>query len=342
MEGNTTIPQQPGPAPAQTSNGGLFGSPPEAFDGDRAKAQAFYRSFVRYWKLNIDKTVVTEPYRRVALFLSYLKGPKVEDWADAQQKKMDDNVAIGRIRASERHWTDFKDAYDANFKDLGEKINAQHQLENLKMQGQDIDSYIAKFETLMGLAGYKKGEVGTLTLFKKGLPFGLNIRIVSNTTPVPANLEEWIKAARDQQLKWLQIQEITGKKPLNPKHAAIASALKAKGHGNQGHQRRHPDAMDVDLGQTGAGTTRAYPKLSPEERKKLRDNGGCFRCRQIGHFSTNCPLGKAEQGRQTPTVKAQGEPSKKEKLTREELQELLQDEGTRQELFDEIVDSGFA
>lgn len=338
-QASTAIPHT-GSAPTQTSNGGLFGSPPEPFDGDRTKAQAFFRSFVRYWKLNTDKTVVTEPYRRVALFLSYLKGPKVEDWADAQQKKMDDNVTNGRAKTSERHWTEFKDAFDSNFKDLGEKINAQHQLENLKMQGHDIDSYIAKFETLMGLAGYKKDEVGTLTLFKKGLPFGLNVRIVSNTTPVPANLEEWVKAAREQQLKWLQIQEITGKRPLNPKHVAIANALKAKGHGNQGYQKRHPDAMDVDLGQTATGATRAYPKLSPEERKRLRENGGCFRCRQIGHFSTNCPLGRTEKP--APTVKAQGEPPQKEKLTREEIQALLQDEGTRQELFDEIVDSGFA
>jgi len=76
----TFIPQTQNPAP--TNGGGLFGTPPEAFDGNRAKAKEHMRSFKHWWDLNEEKPVFSIPYKRVALCLSYMKGAKVEDWAE--------------------------------------------------------------------------------------------------------------------------------------------------------------------------------------------------------------------------------------------------------------------
>jgi len=69
---------------------GLFGAPPEVFDGNRAKAKEYMRSFKCWWALNKEKTVFNIPYKWVALYLSYMKGPKIEDWAEAQQEFMND------------------------------------------------------------------------------------------------------------------------------------------------------------------------------------------------------------------------------------------------------------
>ena len=71
------------------------------------------------------------------------------------------------------------------------------------MKDEDLDSYIAKFKTTLKKAGYKEDDKGALKSFKKGLPSGLNIRIVNYTTPLPTNLEGWINATRTQQLTWL-------------------------------------------------------------------------------------------------------------------------------------------
>ena len=74
-----------GTTPAITgaaNGGGLFSSLPEAFSGDRSKSKEFMHSFIRWWKLNKEKAVFNQPYKCVALFLNYMRGPKVEDWAD--------------------------------------------------------------------------------------------------------------------------------------------------------------------------------------------------------------------------------------------------------------------
>ncbi len=53
---------------------------------------------------------------------------------------------------------------------------------------------------------------------------------------------------------------------------------------------------------TAAGAPR-LSKLTPEERERLGKAGGCFRCRQLGHFAAACPMfpagprGPAENGR---------------------------------------------
>ena len=73
----TIIPQTQNLAPV--NGGGLFGAPPEAFNGDRAKAKEYMHSFKHWWAVNEEKPVFSIPYKRVTLCLSYMKGAKVED-----------------------------------------------------------------------------------------------------------------------------------------------------------------------------------------------------------------------------------------------------------------------
>jgi Zinc knuckle len=58
---------------------------------------------------------------------------------------------------------------------------------------------------------------------------------------------------------------------------------------------KDPNAMDVD-------NVRLNP-LTNEERKKLSDEGRCFRCRKQGHMSRACPLNKNAQVNQTEAKK---------------------------------------
>jgi hypothetical protein len=259
-----------------------------------------------------------------------MKGPRVDDWTEEQQKRMDTNVGRGRPRTSELHWTEFELAFKATYANIAEKISAEKDIRNLRMTGGDIDTYIATFKTLLSQAGYTETERGALEMFKKGLPFGLNLRIINNVSPTPDTFENWAEAAKNQQLKWLEGQEFTSKKGLSPKQQALAHKLKLGG------PRRDPNAMDVDGGK--------FNPLTPEEREELRKIGACFRCRKQGHMSKQCP-GNAEYGRPAPAQSAKRAspttktPSVEELL--EQTKDLLTNQEYKQKYFDALVESGF-
>jgi len=108
---------------------------------------------------------------------------------------MDNDIANGYGYDSKHHWITFKTIYKSTYTDLREHINAKQEIERLRMEQGNLDTYIASFNKLVTLVGYTSTEWGTLTLFKKGLPAPLNISIIQNTNPIPVNLEGWQKAA---------------------------------------------------------------------------------------------------------------------------------------------------
>jgi hypothetical protein len=190
----------------------------------------------------------------------------------------------------------------------------------------------------MKMAGYKENEHGALNLFKKGLPDGLNVRIINNNDPVPDTLKGWQESACQQQLKYLQTQEFLGKKKANPYAAALAKKLGARTHQNH----RDPNAMDVDAGR--------FIPLIDEEKQKLRDTGGCFRCQKKGHIAKYCPTkqnGNAEYGRPAPTQNAHSgitevpEPKNLESVLAD-IKAYLSTEENKQKFYDGLMELDFA
>ena len=53
---------------------------------------------------------------------------------------------------------------------MAREQDANTTLTNLSMQGRDIDSYIATFNSLATKAGYLLSDKGTTDRFKRGLP----------------------------------------------------------------------------------------------------------------------------------------------------------------------------
>ena len=122
---------------------------------------------------------------------------------------MNDWKSTGRLANFESHWRDFEKAFKDTFMDIAESIKAENDLKNLRMISGNIDSYIATFTKLLKMAGYSETEHSSLTLFKKGLPRGLNIHIINNSTTPSDILRGWIEAACQEQLKYLQTQEFS-------------------------------------------------------------------------------------------------------------------------------------
>jgi hypothetical protein len=71
----TGVPNLPG-----IQNGTLKGAMPTTFDSDCAKTDQFIREFGLYCVVNLNNMTIVSPFRRVALALTFMCRPKVDDW----------------------------------------------------------------------------------------------------------------------------------------------------------------------------------------------------------------------------------------------------------------------
>jgi hypothetical protein len=165
------------PPPADPGNGGgLVGTPPMISSGDRKKAQTFLDAFRGWRAVNYKKEVMRDPYMRIALVLTFIKGEDVNSWANHQLKLLDDKIAQGRAN-NDTLWQEFKTAFKNAFTLIKAKENALAQLEALKTGKNKVDKYIATFNHLREEAGFNDTDQGVIEMFKRGL----NVTIHNHT-----------------------------------------------------------------------------------------------------------------------------------------------------------------
>ncbi|KAF5364753.1 hypothetical protein D9758_009365 [Tetrapyrgos nigripes] len=148
----------------------------------------------------------------------------------------------------------------------------------------DIDKYNSQFKRYADDTGYN--DKALMKYYRKGLPRGLVDRI-SYLSTQPRNLAALQKAAVKQHMIWLERQEekTSWSKPRREEGQP--------GRGSQGTRSGRARSMEVNAFQDntpGASSITKYPpKLTPQERDKMRKEGRCFRCRGQGHMGNDCP-----------------------------------------------------
>src|SRR6266576_1797158 len=236
-----------------------------------------------------------EPYLRVLMAMSFMKGPKVQDWVRAQMRALDDKVDPQKRGLSEGDktlWDEFNRDFVHSFTDTAMTQEAYNKLKTLKMNGDDLDTYIATHESLVLRAGWTGNGDAAIESFRNGLKKPLHLSILKRDA-VPTTLQEWHEISRREHVKWALIK---------------ASDLVGGQSGRQSNQRRwkqqwahknetkDPNAMDVNSVQ--------LKPLSNEEQQTLSKEGRCFRCRQKGHMSRNCPQGGGQKQTFAPRTNA--------------------------------------
>lgn len=285
-----------------TESRAMKGSAPKEFDGDRKDSDRFLEEFRVYWKINRMNAAMKEPYSRVLMAISYMKGSKVRNWTRAQVKLLDDRVDnVGYSPADEFLWRTFEKDFKSAYTNTTEKQDAYVKLKHLQMTGDDLDSYTAEHEELVRLAEWDLDGDGSVEAFHNGLKNGLKLAILKRDD-LPTTLEEWRTAAKKEQTKWALIKSAgVLKGGNNGRQDKWKNALRGKSSPKQ----RDPDAMDVDNVRLGP--------LTDEERKKLSAEGRCFRCRLQGHMSRSCP--KRQQGQSNQSNANQAEVKPKSRIT---------------------------
>ncbi|TFY55576.1 hypothetical protein EVG20_g9270 [Dentipellis fragilis] len=274
------------PAPTTTSNAEISVKP-EPFEGDRAKSKEFKMRIRLFLKVNQTKYASEDA--KIALFLDLCQGPIAGIWATQHGEEIledDDIVAAGNkpdtANGKPRFDTFVKllARFDSDFKPLNDSAEAQVAINHLSMGTQPVVDYIMEFEALSPRTGYD--NIALVHFFKKGLNRALFEKCMT-TYPTPKDLNDWKGRAHDCNAQWLELQ--------CEQRARLARNTTLRTPGMAGHTTTPAAARSPQRAIT-------LTKLSEQECQCLSKEGACFRCRQKGHMSFECPQN------QTPCVGA--------------------------------------
>jgi hypothetical protein len=274
-------------APTHTPSNGLKGTAPAVFTGDRSRSESFWNEFRRYRLLNRNNESISIPFFRVLTALSYIKGPMVEDWVNAQDEELErrtNNTKPGSVcKSDEILWQEFEAAFKGAWTDTTKVQSAYSQLMNLKMKDLDIDTYNATFAQLANAAGWEPDAKGTIDRYRSGLREAIQRRVI-NRDKMPESMDEWQNAARKEvaKIKELQSSGLTG--PRRNQLSRDNHTYQNTGQRSHANRNNEHVPMDVDA----ANITTPFKKLTDEERAQYRAEGRCFRCRTQGHMARNC------------------------------------------------------
>jgi hypothetical protein len=195
----------------------------------------------------------------------------------------------------------------------------------MKMQGQNLDSFIAMFKNLAKKAGYGKNDEATVDMFVKRLNRPLLDRILDRDTE-PTTLAEWIDAARKEQKKNMHRDAIHHSMPRWP----------TQWHKGPQQQRpcRHPNdetvPMDVDT------VMAAQQAVTAEDKKKHCNEGRCYNCSKQGHLARECPNKKSLQTQQCKPLKPNQKKNTKFRPRTSFARVIIEEDSDDEDFFEEV------
>jgi Retrotransposon gag protein len=269
-------------APVKRPNrGSLRGNPPKVFNGTHSKSNKFLQEFRLYYLTNCRTEVIKSLVEWVALALSYIWGPNVNDWVEHTMNQMlamttHHNAPINQN--NEDLWRTFKRDFWRAFTDTARTQNAQHKLMALKMKNANLDGYIAKFDHLSLEAGWEPNAKGITILFCKGLTPSLHCAILEKVQPWPVTMIKWQDAMCSQHKLWAKVKSALRFK--RNWHWCWGQALGRKQGGGGFKPQRDPNVIDVD--------TAKINMMDEDKRKKLLAKRHCFYCEKQGHIAQTC------------------------------------------------------
>ena len=158
--GGGNPPAAGGPPPGHGGGGGgenrLFGQPLDVFTGDRSKTKEFLTQWELYYNLNHLSSIMRASYSRCMLFLTFCKGPLLATWASTMARDISNRARQPDIGVQdEQLWTHLANSFHRQYADTMEQEHAEDVLQRgIKMKGENLDDYIARYEALTLEAGY--------------------------------------------------------------------------------------------------------------------------------------------------------------------------------------------
>ena len=95
-------------------------------------------------------------------------------------------------------------AFRTAFTDTTRSKDALSKLLAIKMQEEDLDTYIATFDHLRDVAQWERDSRGMILLFRRGLNLALAQAIINRTIPRPVTFDDWANLAQTQHANWIK------------------------------------------------------------------------------------------------------------------------------------------
>ena len=255
---------------------------PVDFDGNRLQTTSFLNSCQTYLRLN--KALYPTDEDKIIFVLSYMIGGTagpVKDAITAKALEIDPTTNAERGFGS---WVDFLKEFQKTFQPLNPVDDAITRMKALK-QTSTADEYVAEFRPLAVRSGINQTEVLS-DYFLTGLNNGL-VRNILTAQTLPTTMEGYYELATRLDLQWRKGQEI------------VRGTTTRK-------EVKEAKSMVTTSANTNRNNTTRLRKLTAEERDRLFKEGRCFRCREHGHRSAECPNGSQQPQRRQIKVASSG------------------------------------
>lgn len=271
----------------------LEGTPPDCFNGNYERTLQFLTQFKRFMLMNDDATILRNPIKRCAYFLSLIEGSKVEGWTERSYEWLDKLQAKKTtLPFGMTAWEALKQDFRNAFVDYAEHERAADELKKLRMTEGRIDEYIASFERLAHRANADLNDPLNLCLFARGLPSRLcNTCIDINS---PESFEQWAKAAQHHQRNWLRKQAIKAKfgESQPPQQSNAKGQWCRNDDFGAFHWRQtendHDNRTSPRSSKLMNASTTVRRATSETDKDDYCRTGRCFTCRTQGHLACDC------------------------------------------------------
>jgi len=213
-------------------------------------------------------------------------------------------------------WLELEKRFKEAFSDYAERERAQDELKKLKMKNNNLDEYLAAFETQALRANIDMNDNTNLQTFALGLPQSLADACIKMENP--ETYEQWRATVQCQQKIYLKT------KSLHSEYGTFNNRTQGQGQrqtsgwvwccpgGNnpgsnnqnwQGPGNHAPPQPCLPPRDNNAMDTSAVIRkaTNDKERKEYRKTGRCFECGKQGHLVRDCP-NKMTCARTTHTV----------------------------------------
>lgn len=231
-------------------------------------------------------------------------------------------------------WKNFKKDLIEAFEPYDAPGDALDEIKALRMGNDSIEEHIAKFKMLRTKSGLDETSPAVIDYFRETLNIPLQRKLLTMENP-PKTLKDWYTWASKLDNNFRKMQRIMGR---TRQGKTDSGKKKEETSRRWNFTRKDPNAMDVDA-------------ITTEERDEMMKKGLCFRCKEPGHISKDCPTKGQSTSKGTkppsyastwkPTTTTQKKMSGKELLTHIRALTAEMDEGEKEKFYDEAEKEGF-